>query len=211
MKINYYNNQYKKTLFLLNKYNFKIPDNIKDFVVSTNNNLIISCFEYENKLIESKHINLNNSESIISDNYKIYCEFQELSDSKYIRNRDKRYVKNNLANIFDSTYDFSLLYFIINFFDEGEYHWKKFISDSSKSCILFKYLPEVDDFFEIRLTTFQKIILTLYEDACSMKEIVYMLNNHPIISEKFSKDKVRKFVFENTKFFLYWGILNRIK
>jgi len=206
------NRDLKKTLYLLDRYNMS-SDNFKvNHILDENiiDPIIINCYLFEKQKIEFKNT-LNDKQIIIAENKFSYTFCQKILDDKYFELRKIIFIRSKFHFIHGTSHNFILLDELYYTADYNNKIWNQFINTSSqKISLICKYMPEVDDFFEFKLTPMQKIIITLYEEECSMQEVVYCLNHHPEISKKYSANSIRKFVLDNTKFFLYWGILNKI-
>ncbi len=206
---------FRKTFFLLKRYNFS-EVNEKNFfellpTFAEKEQLIYDCY-----LFEMERFNffqkIENEGQIRKNNKISYFLYQKMSKSSYKQKRDLSLIFSDSAYVKNTSYDFTIIDKLTLSDDLNGMIWKEFLeSHKSKVSIVSKYLPEIEDFIDFKLSTLQKIIFSLYEDGCSMKEVISALVNHSMVTEKFSNNSIRNFVYVNTKFFLYWGILIKYK
>jgi len=205
---------FRKTLFLLKRYNFSVEfsENFLEDIEETNNLIIKDCYLFElNKLNFYKEIDEKDTKIIKYKNKISYSTFQKIKDLKYFEIRNFAFKLSKCAFINNTSHDFTVIEKLSLSDDINCKIWNLFLESKSENLsIISKVLPEINDYIDIKLTTMQKIILSLYEDECSMREIISCLVNHPDISIKYSKRAINKFVLANTQFFLYWGIINKI-
>lgn len=202
---------FRKTLFLLKRYNFSIEfsENFLKDIEETKSIIIKNCYLFElNKVHFNEKLNEEDTKRIKEYNKISYLTFQKIKDRNYFEIKNFIFKLSKCAFINNTNHDYTLIEKLLLSDDINGKIWNTFMDSKSKQItIISKILPEVNDYIDIKLTTMQKVILSLYENECSMKEIICCFNNHPEISIKYSKKAINKFVLANTLFFLYWGII----
>ncbi len=171
--------------------------------------VIHECIRYEN--FKNESLNTLNRASIIKQNKESFRFFQKIKNEDYKNIKNFNLKSTSYHHFFDTKYRLEIINKYTFSSDKNRVLWNDFLSDIGNNCsILYKFLPEVETFIEIGISPMQKIILAIYDQGMSIREVINYLSKHPIISKKFSKYSIRKFVLVNTKLFIYWGIIKKI-
>lgn len=201
-------NLYPKTACILKRNNLDIDYVIHD---KSENIMINDCFTFEKSKQDFLSSLSDDIKNNVKKNHRNYIFFHEIKNLGYKTTNKISFILSKTAVLYHNPlYDYTILDRLLLSDDLDGKIWNEFLESEKKyTSIISKYLPQIDDFVDIRLSTMQKIILSLYENECSMKEIVTILNKHKRISNKYSSYSIRKFVHANTLFFLYWGIIEK--